>query len=164
MPIEDLIDCYVGVEDDLRELAHGGEIICVKNAETGADVYYSRGLTFFVDLSGAATVEAGRYLVHSSQDITNELRRGDALRVGDKWFRVSAAVKVCLDSCSHVYARYRCKVLLNECAIRRRARHARFPSRVWRREACRRHAIRTSPRRSSTLAPIWHQIVLSVIT
>lgn len=94
MPIEDLIDCYVGVEDDLRELTHGGEIICVKNAETGADVYYSRGLSFLVDVSGAATVEAGRYLVHSSQDITNEVRRGDALRVGDNWFRVSAAVKV----------------------------------------------------------------------
>lgn len=94
MPIEDLMDCYVGIEDDLRDLAHTGEIICVKNAESGADVYYSRGMTFLVDVSGVATVEAGRYLVHSTQDITPEVRRGDAIRVGDKWFRVSAAVKV----------------------------------------------------------------------
>lgn len=94
MPIEDLIDCYVGVEDDLRELAHSGEIICVKNAESGADVFYARGANFLVDVSGVATVEAGRYLAHSSQEITGEVRRGDALRIGDNWFRVSAAVKV----------------------------------------------------------------------
>ncbi|POM69628.1 hypothetical protein PHPALM_14064, partial [Phytophthora palmivora] len=93
MPIEDLIDCYVGVEDDLKELTRTGEIICLKNADKGAEVYYSRGPTFLVDLSGVATVEAGSYLAHSSQDLTGEIRRGDALRVGDNWFRVSAAVK-----------------------------------------------------------------------
>ncbi|GMF13483.1 unnamed protein product [Phytophthora lilii] len=93
MPIEDLIDCYVGVEDDLRELTRTGEIICLKNADKGAEVYYSRGPTFLVDLSGVATVEAGSYLAHSSQDLTGEIRRGDAFRLGDNWFRVSAAVK-----------------------------------------------------------------------
>ncbi|GMF44567.1 unnamed protein product [Phytophthora fragariaefolia] len=80
MPIEDLIDCYVGVEEDLKELTRTGEIICLKNADKGAEVYYSRGPTFLVDLSGVATVEAGSYLAHSSQDITDEIRRGDALR------------------------------------------------------------------------------------
>lgn len=94
MPIEDLIDCYVGVEDDLKELTRTGEIICLKNADKGAEVYYSRGPAFLVDLSGVATVEAGSYLAHSSQEITGEIRRGDALRIGDNWFRVSAAVKV----------------------------------------------------------------------
>ncbi|RLN62472.1 hypothetical protein BBP00_00004731 [Phytophthora kernoviae] len=93
MPIEDLIDCYVGVEDDLKELTRTGEIICLKNADKGAEVYYSRGSTFLVDLSGVATVEAGSYLAHSSQDLSSELRRGDAFRLGDNWFRVSAAVK-----------------------------------------------------------------------
>ncbi|EGZ23905.1 hypothetical protein PHYSODRAFT_325079 [Phytophthora sojae] len=93
MPIEDLIDCYVGVEDDLKELTRTGEIICLKNADKGAEVYYSRGPAFLVDLSGVATVEAGSYLAHSSQEITGEIRRGDALRIGDNWFRVSAAVK-----------------------------------------------------------------------
>ncbi|KAG2523188.1 hypothetical protein JM18_004184 [Phytophthora kernoviae] len=94
MPIEDLIDCYVGVEDDLKELTRTGEIICLKNADKGAEVYYSRGSTFLVDLSGVAAVEAGSYLAHSSQDLSSELRRGDAFRLGDNWFRVSAAVKV----------------------------------------------------------------------
>ncbi|CAH0479378.1 unnamed protein product [Peronospora belbahrii] len=93
MPIEDLIDCYVGVEDDLKELTRTGEIICLKNADKGAEVYYSRGAAFLVDLSGVATVEAGSYLAHSSQDVTEEIRRGDAFRLGDHWFRVSAAVK-----------------------------------------------------------------------
>uniref|UniRef100_H3GFD0 TFA2 Winged helix domain-containing protein n=1 Tax=Phytophthora ramorum TaxID=164328 RepID=H3GFD0_PHYRM len=94
MPLEDLIDCYVGVEDDLKDLTRTGEIICLKNADKGAEVYYSRGPTFLVDLSGVSTVEAGSYLAHSSQDITDEIRRGDAFRVGDNWFRVSAAVKL----------------------------------------------------------------------
>ena len=94
MPIEDLIDCYVGVEEDLKELTRTGEIICVKNADKGAEVYYSRGQTFLVDLSGVVTVEAGSYLTHSSHDTTDEIRRGDAFRVGDNWFRVSAAVRV----------------------------------------------------------------------
>ncbi|EEY67747.1 uncharacterized protein PITG_17978 [Phytophthora infestans T30-4] len=93
MPIEDLIDCYVNVEDDLKELTRTGEIICLKNADKGAEVYYSRGSPYLVDLSGVATVEAGSYLVHSSHDTTDEIRRGDAFRVGDNWFRVSAAVK-----------------------------------------------------------------------
>ncbi|KAG2788916.1 hypothetical protein PC129_g4016 [Phytophthora cactorum] len=93
MPIEDLIDCYVNVEDDLKELTRTGEIICLKNADKGAEVYYSRGAPFLVDLSGVATVEAGSYLAHSSQDVTDEIRRGDAFRIGDNWFRVSAAVK-----------------------------------------------------------------------
>uniref|UniRef100_A0AAV1TAD9 TFIIE beta domain-containing protein n=1 Tax=Peronospora matthiolae TaxID=2874970 RepID=A0AAV1TAD9_9STRA len=93
MPIEDLIDCYVGVEEDLKELTRTGETICVKNADKGAEVYYSRGQTFLVDLSGVVTVEAGSYLTHSSQDTTEEIRRGDAFRVGDNWFRVSAAVR-----------------------------------------------------------------------
>jgi hypothetical protein len=94
MPLEDLIDCYVGVENDLKDLSHSGEIICIKNAEKGAEVYYSRGLNFHVDISGVATAEPGCYLVHTSQDVSNEVRRGDAVRVGEHWFRVSAAVKV----------------------------------------------------------------------
>ncbi|TDH65001.1 uncharacterized protein CCR75_009307 [Bremia lactucae] len=94
MPIEDVIDCYGSVEDDLKELTRTGEIICLKNADKGAEVYYSRGTPFLVDLSGVATVEAGSYLAHTSQDVTDEIRRGDAFRLGDNWFRVSAAVKI----------------------------------------------------------------------
>lgn len=93
MPLDDLIDCYVGVENDLKELTHTGDVICLKNAEKGADVYYSRGAPFLVDVSGVATVEPGSYLTHSSQDVSTELRRGDAVRIGEHWFRVSAAVK-----------------------------------------------------------------------
>ncbi|TYZ65053.1 hypothetical protein PybrP1_004505 [[Pythium] brassicae (nom. inval.)] len=93
MPIDDLIDCYGGVEDDLKDLAHSGEVICIKNAEKGADVYYPRGTPYLVDVSGVATVEPGAYYVHSSQDVTEELRRGDSVRVGDQWARVSAAIK-----------------------------------------------------------------------
>ncbi|TMW63222.1 hypothetical protein Poli38472_002163 [Pythium oligandrum] len=93
MPIEDFIDCYVGVENDLNELSRTGEIICLKNAENGAEVFYPRGMQFLVDVSGVATVEPGCYYAHSTVDISGEVRRGDAIRVGDQWFRASAAVK-----------------------------------------------------------------------
>lgn len=93
MPIDDLIDCYGGVEDDLKDLAHSGEVICIKNVEKGADVFYPRGTPYLVDVSGVATVEPGSYYAHSSQDVTEELRRGDSVRVGDQWARVSAAIK-----------------------------------------------------------------------
>lgn len=93
MPIEDLIDCYGSVENDLKDLTRTGEVICLKNAEKGAEVYYSRGSSYLVDVSGVATVEPGSYYVHSSQDVSDELRRGDAIRVGDHWSRISAAIK-----------------------------------------------------------------------
>ncbi|GLD92950.1 hypothetical protein PINS_up001542 [Pythium insidiosum] len=93
MPFEDAIDSYVGVENDLQELTRTGEIICLKNAENGSEVYYPRGQAFLVDVSGVATVEPGSCYAHSSQDVSNELRRGDAIRIGDHWLRVSAAVK-----------------------------------------------------------------------
>lgn len=93
MPIEDLIDCYGGVENDLKDLTRTGEAICLKNAEKGAEVYYARSTTYLVDISGVATIEPGSYYVHSSQDVSDEVRRGDAIRVGDQWTRVSAAVK-----------------------------------------------------------------------
>lgn len=88
------MDCYVDVERDLQALARSGEVICVKNAEKGAEVFYPRDMSFLVDVSGVATVEPGSYITHSSQDVTNEIRRGDAIKIGNHWFRVSGAVKV----------------------------------------------------------------------
>jgi hypothetical protein len=93
MPMEDANDAYNGVENDLNELTRTGDVICLKNAENGSEVYYPRGQPFLVDLSGVATVEPGCYYAHANHDITQEVRRGDAIRVGDHWLRVSAAVK-----------------------------------------------------------------------
>nr|CCA15575.1 conserved hypothetical protein [Albugo laibachii Nc14] len=93
IPMEDLMDCYVDVERDLQRLARSGEVICVKNAEKGAEVFYPRDMSFLVDVSGITTAEPGSYITHSSQDVTNEIRRGDAIRIGNHWFRVSGAVK-----------------------------------------------------------------------
>lgn len=94
MPSEDLNDCYAGVENDLKDFTRTGEVICLKNAESGSEVFYARGTPFYVDVGGKATVEPGCYLAHASQDITQDVRRGDAIRIGDQWVRVSAAIKV----------------------------------------------------------------------
>ncbi|EQC29242.1 hypothetical protein SDRG_13115 [Saprolegnia diclina VS20] len=93
IPSSDLKDCYNGVEDDLRELSRAGHIICIKNTETGTEVYYARGFSFFTQVGALATVEGGSYVTTVNHDVTPELRRGDAVRVGDHWFRVSNAEK-----------------------------------------------------------------------
>ncbi|ETV93626.1 hypothetical protein H310_12409 [Aphanomyces invadans] len=93
IPFRDLKDCYKNVEDDLRDLTRIGTVICIRNTEDGNDVYYPRGAQFLVELSGTGLVEHGCYMVATKEDITNEVRRGDAVKVGDHWFRVSAAPK-----------------------------------------------------------------------
>ncbi|RQM20453.1 hypothetical protein B5M09_001691 [Aphanomyces astaci] len=81
------------VEDDLRDLTRIGTVICIRNTEDGNDVYYPRGGQFLVELSGSGLVEHGCFIVATKEDITSEIRRGDAIKVGDQWFRVSAAPK-----------------------------------------------------------------------
>ncbi|ETV93627.1 hypothetical protein, variant [Aphanomyces invadans] len=112
IPFRDLKDCYKNVEDDLRDLTRIGTVICIRNTEDGNDVYYPRGAQFLVELSGTGLVEHGCYMVATKEDITNEVRRGDAVKVGDHWFRVSAAPKV------RLWQRCRCNVhsILHEAA------------------------------------------------
>ncbi|RHY57904.1 hypothetical protein DYB26_009634 [Aphanomyces astaci] len=93
IPFRDLKDCYKNVEDDLRDLTRIGTVICIRNTEDGNDVYYPRGGQFLVELSGSGLVEHGCFIVATKEDITSEIRRGDAVKVGDQWFRVSAAPK-----------------------------------------------------------------------
>ncbi|KAG9400780.1 hypothetical protein AC1031_010218 [Aphanomyces cochlioides] len=93
IPSRDIKDCYATVEDDLRHLTRIGTVICIRNTEDGNDVYFPRGELFLSELSGVAVVELGSYIAATKEDITTEIRRGDAVKVGDHWFRVSAAPK-----------------------------------------------------------------------
>jgi hypothetical protein len=97
IPGSDLKDCYIGVEADLNELSRAGHIICIKNTETGIEVYYARHFSFYSELSSMASVDPGSFVVAVNHDLSKEIRRGDAVRIGDThWFRVSnAEKKVC---------------------------------------------------------------------
>jgi hypothetical protein len=53
---KDLNDCYDGVEDNIKELIVGGEIIAIANSEDKTTILFPRGETFFVELDGIITI------------------------------------------------------------------------------------------------------------
>ena len=89
----DLIGCYVGIERDLDELTRLGSLITIRNTERGSDTYYSRGILFLTELSSKGIVAPNGSVVRVMRDLQGEIRRGDAIQVGEKWFRVSNALR-----------------------------------------------------------------------
>jgi hypothetical protein len=73
----------------------GGEIIAVKNKDpkVKSAILFPRGTPFYCELSGTVTTTPGTVTVKTSHDLTMEIRRGEAVRIGrnatDPWFRVS---------------------------------------------------------------------------
>lgn len=118
----DLADAYDDVEKDLQKLLTGGEILGVNNPEERDKVLFPRGDHFLIELDGCVTVDlpplpaepedvaqmaaykqelfrqqhirrATSHLIKTDIDPRNQIRRGEAVRVGNEWFRVSSAVK-----------------------------------------------------------------------
>ena len=83
---------YPDVEEDCHSMIVGGEIIAAKNKEFRA-VLYPRGQPFITRLSGDVTAVPGSADLTTSSDLREEIRRGDAIRVGLRgdWYRVSSA-------------------------------------------------------------------------
>lgn len=76
-------------------MIRGGEIIGVENKTLKTLVLFSRGAQpFFSTLSGTVTATPQESVVTTSEDLTNEVRRGEAVLVGQFWYRVSSTVKV----------------------------------------------------------------------
>lgn len=76
-------------------MIRGGEIIGVENKILKTFVLFSRGSQqVYSTLSGTVTANPGENVVHTSLDLTQEIRRGEAVLVGKFWYRVSSNVKV----------------------------------------------------------------------
>ena len=73
----------------------GGEIIAIKNKDpkVKSAILFPRGVPFYCELSGTVTATTGTVIVKTSDDLTMEIRRGEAVRIGrnatDPWYRVS---------------------------------------------------------------------------
>ena len=83
--------CYPAVVMDVEVMILRGEVIAYSNKEFQL-VLYPRGAPFLVPLSGTVTATAGSELLHTDTNLTGEIRRGDAVRVGSHnwdWYRVS---------------------------------------------------------------------------
>lgn len=91
----DIKDCYTGIEGDVMSLIVGGDIIAVKNKELKSLVLYPRGEPFLSKLSGTVTATPtglNAHRIKTSVDLRGEIRRGEAIQVGDYWYRVGSSV------------------------------------------------------------------------
>lgn len=90
--LKDIENCYEDIRGHVHEMIIGGEVIAIKNKETKNTVLFPRGRPFLTTLSGTVTATPCDQVLSTSMDLTPEIRRGDAILVGDSWFRVSSAV------------------------------------------------------------------------
>lgn len=92
VPLSEIKDCYDGIEGDVASMVVGGEIIAISNKEKKTLILFPRGVPFYSQLSGTVTATHGKQLVSTSENLTKEIRRGEAIKVGPNWYRVSCAV------------------------------------------------------------------------
>ena len=88
-------------EHDCASLIVGGAVIAVRNKEKKSAVLFPRGNPFYSRLSGTVSATPGKNLVKTSDDLTTEIMRGEAICIGGEgsgsdstgyWFRVATAV------------------------------------------------------------------------
>ena len=70
----------------------GGDIIACKNKEKQCLVLYPRGDRFFSKLSGTVTATPGQQCIVTSTSLCEEIRRGEAIKVDEYWYRVDSAI------------------------------------------------------------------------
>jgi hypothetical protein len=109
----DVADCYHGVKEDIKALITSGislfyefpqysnlsppasgQVIACKNKDKDHKdiILYPRQQPFFVNLSGEIRALPGKEEVETSIDLTSEIRRGDAILVGENYFRVDCRI------------------------------------------------------------------------
>lgn len=97
----DLLDCYTSCEEDIAALITAGDIIAIANTEDKDKMLFPRGESFLVELDGfvnlldtnRSTIAEPNFMVAVDVDPTRQIRRGEAVRVGGQWFRVSSAIR-----------------------------------------------------------------------
>lgn len=76
----------------MSSLIVGGDIIAAKNKEKQTLVLYPRGDRFYSRLSGTVTATPGEQIIATSANLCEEIRRGEAIQVGDCWYRVDSTI------------------------------------------------------------------------
>ena len=89
--LNDIRDCYDGITDDVMNAIVGGDIIAVKNRINKELILYPRNRPFLTRLSGHTTATPGNSMITTSNDLRNEIRRGEAISLDDVWYRVSCS-------------------------------------------------------------------------
>jgi hypothetical protein len=90
--LAEIKDCYESIESDVTAMIIGGEIIAISNKDKKTFILFPRGVPFYSQLTGTVTAYQGKQNIDISDDIRGEIRRGEAIKVGEYWYRVSCAV------------------------------------------------------------------------
>ncbi len=88
----ELQDLYVNCEEDMKWAIQSGEVIAIKHKEHNTVLLYPRGEKFLTELSGTVSIEPRSKMATTTEPLSIELRRGEAVRLGKQWVRVSSEV------------------------------------------------------------------------
>ncbi len=88
----ELEDLYVNCMVDIKEAIQGGGVIAIKHKEHNAVLLYPRGEKFLTELNGTVTIEPRSKVATTTEPLSVELRRGEAVMLGKQWVRVSSEV------------------------------------------------------------------------
>ena len=81
------------VDLDSNALIVGGEeVMAVNNKDKKTFALYPRGKPFLTKLSGTCNAVQGEPMVKTTESLIGEIRRGDAINIEGRWFRVSCSV------------------------------------------------------------------------
>lgn len=83
--MKDVMDTYGSVVEDVQSMVQSGDIIACKNKKAKDTILYPRGDSFLTQLSGLARTVPEQDFLTTSEDLTSEIRRGDAVLVGESW-------------------------------------------------------------------------------
>lgn len=77
---------------DATSMLVGGECIAIRNQEAKSLNLYPRGSVFLTPLSGTVRAKPGSNMIETTADLTKEIRRGEAIRIANIWYRVSSLI------------------------------------------------------------------------
>uniref|UniRef100_A0A7S3K250 Uncharacterized protein n=1 Tax=Aureoumbra lagunensis TaxID=44058 RepID=A0A7S3K250_9STRA len=99
IPITELEDCYDGVIDDIEDCIVSGQVIAIQHGTNHSISLFARGDNYLVQLQAKASdtfeimeEDDSTIILQTTESCLPDLRRGDALRVGQRWYRVSSRV------------------------------------------------------------------------
>lgn len=96
--VKDLVDCYDRADEDIERMIVSGKVLASENLQSNEVVLFGRSGQYLCRLAGSTSsqidvnLDAKSTQVPVSKDIRPEIRRGDAIRVGGEWRRVSSRV------------------------------------------------------------------------
>ncbi len=91
--LNDVKTAYKTAEQDVEKMLVGGDIIACKNKEKKDQTLFPRKRPFLAQLSGTASYYPGKSAITTDKDVSTEIRRGDAIGVGDNWFRIDMSLE-----------------------------------------------------------------------